>query len=107
MTRYIWKHLETDIQILMTSQDIEDAYNAIGIYPEQLADMLTGYNCDSYADDAEGLIDFCGGDVELAKEDDEDTYNRCRAYHRLLNPTLDEETCEECWLKDFKRTSDD
>ena len=63
-----------------------------------LADILTGYNCDSYADATEELICEADGNIQAAIEYDEETYNRVRAYHRILNGALSDEDCEDAWL---------
>ena len=75
---YTWTNYDTGVGVTMTSEDMEVAYNAIGVYPEELAFMLTGLDTDSYADLCETL--------DLDDTDDED-YRRCEAYHRLLNVT--------------------
>ena len=103
---YTWTHLEHDDALDVTTERLRAACNALGVYPDQLADMLTGYNCDSYADAAEELVEQSEGDIDEAIGYDEDTYNRCRVYHRIMNITLDDDTCEDCWLQDFKQTAE-
>ncbi len=85
----------------MTIDDMRQAYDAIGIYPELLADMLTGYTCDSYADDCEDLINDSCEDLE---DYDDETYCRCRVYHRILNISLSDEDCEKFWMNDFQKS---
>ena len=84
---YRWSHTETDIEFSMTSEDMEIAYNAIGLYPEDLAATLTGLNTDSYADLCEEL------DMQDTMDDD---YQLCMAYHRLLNVTNPDDSMCEC-----------
>ena len=103
---YTWTHLEHDTTLDTTTEGIRAACNALGVYPDQLADMLTGYNCDSYADAAEELVEDSEGNIDDAIEYDSDTYDRCRVYHRIMNITLDDATCEACWLQDFKQTAE-
>ena len=83
---YNWTHTETEVEFSMTSEDMERAYNALGIYPEDLAQTLTGLNTDSYADLCEEL--------DMDDTEDED-YQLCMTYHRLLNVTCpDDSVCE-------------
>lgn len=75
---YTWTNDETGIDFTMTSEDMEVTYNAIGVYPEELAQTLTGLTIDSYADLCEDL------DMDDTEDDD---YRRCEAFHRILNVT--------------------
>ena len=78
---YTWTHLEQDTTLDTTTEGIRAACSALGVYPDQLADLLTGYNCDSDADAAEELVEESEGILADAIEYDEDTYNRCHVYH--------------------------
>ena len=75
---YTWFNEETGVQVTMTSEDMEVTYNAIGVYPEELAQTLTGLTVDSYADLCEDL------DMD---DTDDDNYRLCEAFHRILNVT--------------------
>ena len=103
---YTWTHLEHETTLDTTTEGIRAACSALGVYPDQLADLLTGYNCDSYADAAEELVEESGGIPADAIDYDADTYDRCHVYHRIMNITLDDVTCEECWLQDFRQTAE-
>jgi len=80
--------------------------DAIGVCYDELADILTGYNCDSYADATEELTNECDGDVIAALEFDEETYNRVRVYHRIMNGHLSDDVCETAWKDDFIATAE-
>ena len=89
---------ETDIEMNLTHEQILTVKNTLGISGDELADMLTGLNCDSYADkiceilsEGEGILD--------AIEYDEQGYETCRAYHRIMNYNLTDEQCEEAWVE--------
>lgn len=103
---YTWTHLEHDATLEVSSEKLRSICDTLGVYPDQLADMLTGYNCDSYADAAEELVETSGGVPAEAIEYDSYMYDRCRVYHRIMNLTLDDVTCEECWLQDFNLTAE-
>ena len=102
---YTWTHLETETTLDTTTEGLRASRSALGVDSDQLADLLTGYNCDSYADAAEELVEQSDGVPTEAIEYDPDTYDRCRAYHRILNLHLDDATCEEYWLIDFTATA--
>ena len=101
---YTWTNLETDVEIVLTSEKMRGICDTLGIYPDQLADILTGYNCDSYADMAEEIATNCDGNATEALDYDKETYERCRAYHRIMNISLTDEECEICWIEDFEES---
>ena len=75
---YTWTNDQTGIEFNMTSENMEEVYNSAGVYPEELAETLTGITVDEYADRCELL------DMDDTEDDD---YKLCEAFHRLLNVT--------------------
>jgi len=98
---YNFTHLETESEVTLDTDKLSLIKDAIGVCYDELADMLTGYNCDSYADATEELVNECDGDMNEALEYDEETYNRVRAYHRIMNGHLSDDVCETAWKNDF------
>ena len=50
---YTWTHKELDTEFNCTFEELKGISEALNVDGETLADLLTGYTCDSYADDAE------------------------------------------------------
>jgi len=101
---YNFAHYETGATYDLDSSKLQVIKDAIGTTYDDLAELLTGLTCDSYADDAEGLVGY--GTTAEAQEEDSDTYDRCRAFHRILNGNLTDEQCETAWLEDFNATAE-
>ena len=89
---------EMDLAMKLTHEQILTVKNTLGIDGEALADMLTGLNCDSYADKIVEILQE-GETIEEAIEYDEEGYNTCKAYHRILNYNLTDEQCEQAWIE--------
>ena len=104
---YTFTHLDTGNEISLTGEDIQVLAPIFG-NNEVLADILTGYNCDTYADAAEDLAVGCEGDADVADDPeygDPETYQRVRAWHRLLNAAEScDEVVEKHWREDFHAT---
>ena len=101
---YSFTHIETESVFELSLGQIFQVRETLGISYDDLADLLTGYNCDSYADAVEELATSCNEVVD-AIEYDEETYNRTRAYHRIMNGNQSDETCEESWLEAWEATA--
>ena len=102
---YTWNHKETGTEFNCTFEELKATAEALNVGGEELADLLTGYTCDSYADDAEIAAQDSEGDEYAALEYDSETYNRVRAYHLLMNVRYtEEEDIRHYWLTDFKGT---
>jgi hypothetical protein len=80
---------ETGVVFNLTSMEMLTVLNTLKITEEELAELLTGLTVDSYADLCENI------DVE----DQDDDYQLCRAFHRILNTRLLDVDCEEAWLE--------
>ena len=104
---YTWTHKELDTEFNCTFEELKGISEALNVDGETLADLLTGYTCDSYADDAEISAQDSEGDEDAALEYDPETYNRVRVYHLLMNVRYaDEEDIRKYWLTDFKGTAE-
>jgi len=102
---YTFTHEDLGFTTELDQDKIVTLRNTLGISYDDLADLLTGYNCDTYADATEELANDSEGDVNEARDIDEDTYDRVRAYHRILNGNLSDDQCEESWLEAFQATA--
>ncbi len=98
MNNFYIQNEETDIVMNLTHDQILTVKNTLGINGDELADMLTGLNCDSYADKIEEILSE-GESIDEAIEYDEDGYQTCRSYHRIMNYNLTDEQCEEAWVE--------
>ena len=74
-TTITWTHEETGMTYEMTAEGITTARNAIGT-PED-HERLPDLTCDSYADAEE----LAAEGNPRRREYDEESYDRCRAYH--------------------------
>jgi len=95
---YYIKHEETDLEMELTHEQILTVKNTLGVSGDDLADILTTLNPDSYADkicDILGEVDT----IEDAIEYDLEGYQTCRSYHRIMNYNLTDEQCEEVWIE--------
>ena len=107
MKTYTFTHLENGHEYTLTGEQIKVMAIILNDNGEVLADTLTGYNCDTYADAAEELALEYEGNTEEANEYDPETYQRVRAYHRLLNAIYaNDEECEKRWVEDFQETAE-
>jgi methyl-accepting chemotaxis protein len=104
---YTWTHKELDTEFNCTYEELKSIATTLKTDGDTLADLLTGYTSDEYADDAEDLAQQSEGDEAAALEYDADTYNRVRTYHLLMNVrSADEASVREFWLSDFKDTAE-
>ena len=92
------KHEETDRVMNLTHDQILNVMNTLGVNGDDLADILTSLNPDSYADKLEEILSEVDS-VEEAIEYDEEGYQTCRSYHRIMNYNLTDEQCEEAWIE--------
>jgi len=95
-------HEDSGIAFELNHEQILAARNALRMDWESFAEMLTGLNADSYADTAEGLAIEGGGDPVCAREYDEETYDRCFAYYRVLNGDLIYEEVVANWITNLR-----
>ena len=102
---YTFTHKDNDTCFQLTTEDLRLAQRALDIDDSDLADLLTGYNCDSYADDVEDLATSYET-VEEAQEYDMETYDRTFAYYRILNLHQADEDILTGWLADYKATAE-
>ena len=102
---YTFKHTDNDCVYQLTTEDLRLAQRALDLDDSDLADLLTGYNCDSYADAVEDLATSYET-VEEAQEFDAETYDRVLAYYRILNLHQADELIQEGWLADWKATAE-
>ena len=72
--------------------------NILGVSGDELADMLTGLNSDSYADKICDILAE-GETIEEAIDYDPEGYEVCRSYHRIMNFNLTDEQCEKEWIE--------
>ena len=98
MSNFYIQNEETDIVMNLTHDQILTVKNTLGINGDELADMLTGLNSDSYADKIVEILSE-GETIEEAIEYDEEGYQTCRSYHRIMNYNLTDEQCEEAWIE--------
>ena len=103
MNTYYIKHEETDLEMNLTHDQILTVKNTLGVSGDDLADMLTGLNCDSYADKICDILNE-GETIEEAIEYDPEGYETCRSYHRIMNYNLTDEQCEEAWIESCNET---
>ena len=100
-------HYESGAEYNLDTSKLKLIKDAIGTTYDDLAEILTGLTCDSYADTTEGLVLDSEGDIDVASGDDfAEEYNRCHAFHRILNGNLTDEQCEQAWRDDFAATAE-
>jgi len=103
MNNFFIKHEETDLELNLTIEQILTTKEALGVSGDDLADILTTLNPDTYADKLEEILSEVES-VEEAIEYDEEGYYTCRSYHRILNWNFNNEECEELWLQSCEDT---
>ena len=104
---YTWTHKELDTEFNCTFDQLKGISEALNVDGETLADLLTGYTCDSYADDVEQLAIDSEGDIDEALANDEETYMRTLVYHLLLNiKYTDIKDVYDNWVTDFQATAE-
>ena len=81
---------ETGLELSLTSLEMISVLNTLKISMVDLAEMLTGLTVDSYADLCETL------DPEETEDED---YQLCRAFHRILNVYMIDVDCEDAWIE--------
>ena len=100
-------HYESGATYSVDSANITKMTQMLGTTYDNLAELLTGLTCDSYADTTEGIVLDSEGDLEVARGDDfAEEYERCHAFHRILNGNLTDEECEQAWGEDFRATAE-
>ena len=102
---YTFTHKDNDTCFQLTTEDLRLAQRALDIDDSDLADLLTGYNCDTYADAVEDLATSYET-IEEALEFEAETYNRVLAYYRILNLHQPDELIQQGWLADWKATAE-
>ena len=98
MNYFYIKHEETDRVMNLTHEQILLTRNTLGVSGDDLADILTTLNPDSYADKICDILSEVDT-IEEAIEYDEEGYQTCRSYHRIMNSNLTDEQCEEVWIE--------
>lgn len=98
MNNFYIQNEETDVVMNLTHDQILTVKNTLGVNGDELADMLTGLNSDSYADKICDILAE-GETIEEAIEYDPEGYEVCRSYHRIMNYNLTDEQCEEVWIE--------
>ena len=98
MSNFYIKHEETDLVMNLTHDQILTTKNTLGVSGDDLADILTTLNPDSYADKICDILSEVDS-VEEAIEYDEEGYQTCRSYHRIMNWNFSDEECEKIWLE--------
>ena len=114
MTIWTATHQETGVELQLNYTRAKAVQDALGVSTEDLADLLTGLNADSYADLAEEALSELNGVEELyeANSNRNDPiyadYHTARTYHRLLNlHNGDHGEVEKDWLDTCKATLND
>ena len=97
------KHEETDLEMNLTHDQILTVKNTLGVMGDDLADILTTLNPDSYSDKLEEILSEVDT-VEEAIEYDEEGYQTCRSYHRIMNWNFSDEECEKLWIESCNDT---
>ena len=104
---YTITHQETGISYSVSTEDIRRVANILPVNSEELADMMTGLNCDSYADMAEEYIEEVADmydDVTLATDkfmsSTDERAQTTFAYYRIMNCDNSDEVCEQYWRDD-------
>ena len=88
--KYEFTNSETGLDLSLTSLEMISVLNTLKVSMVDLAEMLTGLTVDSYAD----LCDTLDPD-----ETEDDDYQLCRAFHRIINVNLIDVDCEDAWLE--------
>ena len=104
---YTITHQETGITYSVSTEDIRKVANILPMNSEELADMMTGLNCDSYADMTEEYIQEVADmydDVTLATDkfmnSEDERVQTTYAYYRIMNSDNSDEVCEHYWRDD-------
>ena len=104
---YTITHQETGITYSVSTEDIRTLAKILPFNSEELADILTGLNCDTYADMAEDYIDEVSkayDDTDEAVEafiyEDDERAQTTYAYYRIMNCDNSDEVCEQYWRED-------
>ena len=97
------KHEDTDLEMSVTHEKILTIRNTLGVMGDDLADILTTLNPDSYADKITDILSE-GETIADAIEYDPEGYETCRSYHRIMNCNLTDEQCEEAWIESCNET---
>ena len=98
MSNFYIQNEETDVEMNLTHDQILTVKNTLGINGDELADILTGLNSDSYADKICDILSE-SETLQEAIEYDPEGYEVCRSYHRIMNYNLTDEQCEEAWIE--------
>lgn len=99
-----FEHLTTEQEVTLDTDTLSTLRAALDTDWCHLADILTGYNCDSYADAAESLAYDYDGDIDELIETDVDAYNSVFAYFRVMNGNLTDEQCVDAFAESFSET---
>jgi len=104
---YTITHQETGNTYSLSTEDIRTVAKILPMNSEELADMLTGLNCDSYADMAEEYIEEVADmydDVTVATDkfmnSEDERAQTTYAYYRIMNFDNSDEVCEQYWRDD-------
>ena len=104
---YTITHQETEIPYSLSTEDIRTVAKVIPMNSEELADLLTGLNCDSYADLTEEYIEEVADmydDATLATDkfmnSEDQRAQTTYAYYRIMNIDNSDELCEQYWRDD-------
>ena len=104
---YTITHEGTGNTYSISTEDIRTLAKILPFNSEELADLLTGLNCDSYADMTEEFInevadtyDNTDEAVEKFMNSDDERAQTTYAYYRILNHDNSDEICKEYWQED-------
>ena len=97
-TMFYIQNEQTDSEMNLTYDQILTVKNTLGVNGDELADILTGLNSDSYADKITDILSE-GETIADAIEYDPEGYEVCRSYHRIMNYNLTDEQCEAAWIE--------
>ena len=81
--------------------------NSMGMLPEDFSEIMTGLNCDSYADlSCDIMSDFAADNPGLSVEEVVDScwadeeFQTCYTVYRIWNNGLEEEQAKAYWKRD-------
>ena len=104
---YSITHQENGNTYSVSTEDIRTVANILSMGSEDLADMMTGLNCDTYADMAEEYIEEVAemyDDVTLATDkfmnSDDERAQTTFAYYRIMNYDNSDEVTTQYWRDD-------
>lgn len=99
-----FEHLTTEQEVTLSTDELTTIWAALDTDWCHLADILTGYNCDSYADAVKSLAYDYDGDIDALIEADPDAYYSVFAYFRVMNGNLSDTQCVDEFATFFAET---